>query len=240
MTEIEPRSVIEALIFAADKPILLKEIKEVLDGEIKNEAIIKIIDNLKEEHAAQGRSFYIVEVAGGFRMATRPQFGKYLKKFYGIRHRERLSRAALETLSIVAYKQPVIRVEVEAVRGVDAAGVLHSLLEKRLIRVMGRREIAGRPLIYGTTDYFLEHFGLNSLSGLPRLEEFKEGLKEKPDVSLPETDVSAPEKPEVSFPEMAPVTIEKKDVSLPETETALLAPEKEVKEDEHKRITTEN
>jgi len=161
------------LIFAADKPILLQEMKEVLK-ETDNRVICEAIGSLQKEYESQGRSFQIVEVAGGFRMSTRPQFGEWLKKFYKFRHRERLSLAALETLAIIAYKQPIIRAEIEAIRGVDVAGVLHSLLEKKLIRIMGRKEVIGRPLIYGTTNRFLEHFGLKSLSELPRVEEFKE------------------------------------------------------------------
>ena len=174
----EIKGIIEALIFAADKPVLLQEMKEVLK-ETDGEAIRETIGKLQEEYESQGRSFRIVEVAGGFRMSTRPQFGEWLKKFYKFRHRERLSRPALETLSIIAYKQPIIRAAIEAIRGVDTAGILHSLLEKKLIRVMGREEVVGRPLIYGTTDRFLEHFGLKSLSELPRMEELKEREGEK-------------------------------------------------------------
>lgn len=169
----EIKGVVEALIFAADKPISLQEMKELLT-EVDGQDIRDIIGRLQKEYESQGRSFHIVEVAGGFRMSTRPQFGDWLKKFYKFRHRERLSQASLETLSIIAYKQPIIRAEIEAIRGVDVAGVLHSLLEKKLIRVMGRKEVIGRPLIYGTTNQFLEHFGLKSLSELPRIEELKE------------------------------------------------------------------
>lgn len=170
----EVEGVIEALIFAADKPILLKEIKEVLK-EVDAQTIRESIGRLQKEYESQGRSFRIVEVAGGFRMSTCPRFGEWLKKFYRFCHRERLSRASLETLAIIAYKQPIIRAEIEAVRGVDVAGILYGLLEKRLIRVLGRKEVVGHPLIYGTTDQFLEHFGLKALSELPRIEELKEG-----------------------------------------------------------------
>jgi len=128
MTEQETKGIVEALIFAADKPISLKEMKEVLK-EVDGQVICEVIESLQKEYVSQGRSFCIVEVAGGFRMSTRPQFGEWLKKFYKFRHRERLSQAALETLSIIAYKQPIIRAEIEAIRGVDVAGVLHSLLE---------------------------------------------------------------------------------------------------------------
>ncbi len=170
----EIKGVVEALIFAADEPVSLREMKGVLEG-VEVQAIYDIIGGLQKEYESQGRSFRIVEVAGGFRMSTRPQFGEWLKKFYKFRHRERLSQASLETLAIIAYRQPLIRAEIEAIRGVDVAGVLHGLLEKRLIRVMGRKEVIGRPLIYGTTNRFLEHFGLRALSELPRIEELKEG-----------------------------------------------------------------
>lgn len=170
----EIKGVVEALIFAADEPISLQEIKETFEG-IEGQAIYDIIGGLQKEYESQGRSFQIVEVAGGFRMSTRPQFGEWLKKFYKFRHRERLSQASLETLAVIAYKQPLIRVEIEAIRGVDVAGVLHGLLKKKLIRIMGRKEVVGHPLIYGTTNQFLEHFGLRALSELPRIEELKEG-----------------------------------------------------------------
>ena len=175
----EAKGIIEALLFAAEKSVSVEQIKEVLE-EVDSKSIQGLIKNLQDEHESQGRSFQIVEVAGGFRMSTRPQFGSWLKKFYKMRHREKLTAASLETLSIVAYKQPVIRAEIEAVRGVDVAGVLHSLLEKRLIRVMGRKMVPGHPLIYGTTDEFLEHFGLRALSELPKMEELKEARTTEP------------------------------------------------------------
>lgn len=168
----EARGIIEALLFAAEKPISVAEIKEVLD-EIDGRSIHNLINNLQDEYESQGRSFQIVEVGGGFRMSTRSQFGPWLKRFYKVGHRDRLTPASLETLSIIAYKQPIIRSEIEAIRGVDVSGVLHSLLEKRLIRVMGRKLVPGRPLIYGTTDEFLEYFGLRTLSELPKLGELK-------------------------------------------------------------------
>ncbi len=169
----EASGIIESLLFAAEKSVSVEQIKEVLE-EVDSKSIQGLIKNLQDEYESQGRSFQISEVGGGFRMSTRPQFGPWLKKFYKVRHRERLTAASLETLSIIAYKQPVIRSEIESIRGVDVAGVLHNLLEKRLIRVMGRKMILGRPLIYGTTDEFLEHFGLRALSELPKMEELKE------------------------------------------------------------------
>lgn len=183
----EIKGVVEALIFAADKPISLQEMKEVLGG-IDGQAVREVIGSLQEEYESQRRSFQIVEVGGGFRMSTRPQFGEWLKKFYKFRHRERLTPASLETLAVIAYKQPLIRAEIEAIRGVDVSGVLHSLLEKRFIRVMGRKEVAGRPLIYGTTNQFLEHFGLKSLSELPRMGELREMENNSRQNQLPVSD----------------------------------------------------
>jgi len=164
------KGIIEALLFASEKSISLEEICQVLEGEDKK-TLKELIEELKGEYELQGRGFRLVKVAGGFQVCTRPDFAPWLAKLFRSRRISRFSKPALETLAIVAYRQPVTRAEVESIRGVNVEGVLRTLLEKGMVRIRGRKDSPGRPLIYGTTNRFLEYFGLNSLSELPRLEE---------------------------------------------------------------------
>ncbi len=173
MTDNEQKRIIEAVLFVSDKPITIEQVKDVLEGADGRE-IRRLIYELREEYEKEGRSFQVTEVAGGFQVTTHSTYSPWLKKLYKNRQKNRLSRAALETLAIIAYRQPIIRAEVEAVRGVNAEGVLAALLEKGLVKITGRRETVGRPFVYGTTREFLEYFGLNSLKELPQLKEFKE------------------------------------------------------------------
>ena len=173
MTDNEQKRIIEAILFVSDKPITIEQVKDVLEGADGRE-IRRLIYELKEEYEKEERSFQVTEVAGGFQVVTHSTYSPWLKKLYKNRKKNRLSRAALETLAIIAYRQPIIRAEVEAVRGVNAEGVLATLLEKGLAKITGRRETVGRPFVYGTTREFLEYFGLNSLKELPQLKEFKE------------------------------------------------------------------
>ncbi len=148
-------------------------------GEIGQKELREIIDTLNEGYEESGRSFRIVEIAGGFQFATTREFGEYVGLMTRDRARRRLSPASLETLSIIAYRQPVTKPEVEAIRGVNCDQVLVSLMERELITISGRAETVGRPLLYGTTDAFLRAFGLNSLSDLPKLRELEELLEEE-------------------------------------------------------------
>lgn len=162
---------IEALLFISEKPLLLEQIKTALEG-ADTPKIREIILELKNEYEDGLRGLRIEEVAGGFRMVTSPDTATVLKKFYKQRDSQRLSAQALETLAIIAYKQPVTRLDIESLRGVNVDGVVKTLLEKNLIRIAGKKDIIGRPFVYGTTRQFLEYFGLKSLDDLPRLEEF--------------------------------------------------------------------
>ncbi|PIV39499.1 MAG: SMC-Scp complex subunit ScpB, partial [Candidatus Omnitrophica bacterium CG02_land_8_20_14_3_00__42_8] len=172
----------EAMLFVSDKPLFLNEIKSVLEGPEADE-IKEVIDELAGEFETQGRPLRIKEIAGGYQIATDPVFAPWLKKLYKTAGSDRLSGPGLESLAIIAYKQPVTKPEIEAIRGVNVDGVLKTLIEKNLIKIMGRRETVGRPIIYGTTQEFLQYFGLNSLQELPKLEEFN--FTEK-DIELPE------------------------------------------------------
>ena len=174
------KAVIEALIFASEKPLTLEQIKSVLDGFDTTE-IRKVISEMQSEYASANRGLRIMEVAEGFRLTTSAEFAPFLKKLYKQRRVERLSRPALETLAIIAYKQPVTKMEIESIRNVNVDGVMENLLEKEIIRVSGRKKAPGRPKVYGTTRQFLEYFGLKSLDDLPKLEGLTvpEELKEK-------------------------------------------------------------
>jgi segregation and condensation protein B len=173
----EQRRIIEALILASPEPITLARLVQIVPDLSSGDAKDRI-NELNTEYAEQDRSFEIWEVAGGFQIRTRAEFSGYLQQL----RRERplrLSKAALETLAVVAYKQPVTRAEVEAVRGVDSGAVVKSLLERRLVRIVGHREVPGRPLLYGTSRRFLEIFGLESIKQLPSLRELEELAREQ-------------------------------------------------------------
>jgi segregation and condensation protein B len=170
MSEADVKQIIEALLFVADEPLSAGKIAEAVGG-IGAEKVRALVDELRAEYEAQGRAFTIEELAGGYRMLTRPEYHPYLRVFSKEPREVKLSPAALETLAIVAYKQPINRAEVEAIRGVDSSGVIQRLLEYRLVRIVGRSEELGRPLLYGTTKEFLEHFGLKSIRDLPEVQE---------------------------------------------------------------------
>ena len=182
MNRAEQRRIIEALILASPEPITSARLAEIVPG-CKASDAKDLVNELNTEYQEQDRSFEIWEVAGGHQIRTRAEFSGYLQQLHKQRPL-RLSRAALDTLSIVAYKQPVTRAEIEGIRGVDAGAVLKGLLDRRLIRIVGQREVPGRPMLYGTTRRFLEVFGLDSLKGMPSLRELKE-LAEQKGVELP-------------------------------------------------------
>lgn len=165
------KSVIEALLFISEKPLVLEQVKEVLEG-LDTMAIRDLILQLKSEYEQRNSGIRIAEIAGGFQMLTSENYADYIKKFYKLRHKERLSGPSLETLAVIAYKQPVTRMEIESIRGVNVDGVINTLQEKGLIRIAGRKDVLGRPFVYGTTRQFLEYFGLKSLDELPKMEDF--------------------------------------------------------------------
>ena len=161
----------EALIFAADGPIKAERMAEALDVPLAD--IREAIEALEMDYAERPRGFFLQEVAGGYQLRTRPEYADYLRKL-GRSRPFRFSRPALESLAIIAYRQPVTRSEIEYLRGVDSGSVLKTLLEKRLVRILGKKDVPGKPMIYGTTREFLELFGLPDLSSLPTLSEFSE------------------------------------------------------------------
>ena len=178
MSEDNVKSVVEALLFASEKPLLIEQVKEVL-GHLEKEEIRKLLADLSAEYSSAGRGMRIIEVAGGFRMVTASDFAPFLRKLYKQRKAERLSKSALETLAIVAYKQPVTRFEIGSIRSVNVDNMIKGLSDKGLIRISGRKKTPGRPFVYSTTRQFLEYFGLKSLAELPKIEEFTSFAQDK-------------------------------------------------------------
>jgi segregation and condensation protein B len=165
----EPIDVVEALLFASDTPVEASRIQEVLD--LESAAVAReLVESLRGRLDAEGRGLQVVEVGGGFRLVTRPELAPWLVKLARSRTRSRLSRPSLETLAIIGYRQPVSRPEVDAIRGVNSEAVLDNLLERRMIRIAGRKESPGRPFLYETTREFLVAFGLRDLGDLPKVD----------------------------------------------------------------------
>jgi len=166
---------VEAVLFAAAEPVHPKEIAAAFEGATESE-VAAAIDSLRERYADGPGGLTVEQVAGAFRLATKPEVGAIVRQFFRQRNRTRLSPAGLETLAIIAYRQPITVPEIQAIRGVDPSGALKSLLEKSMIRILGRKKVVGNPLLYGTTKQFLVHFALNRLEDLPSIEEFDEFL----------------------------------------------------------------
>ena len=178
------RSIIESLLFVADGPLTIQRLGEVLEGAEK-EDVRSILDELQAELENSRRGVRLVEVAGGYQLRTAKVNADWVKKFLGGRP-ARMGRATLETLAIIAYRQPITRAEIEAIRGVDVDGVINTLLDRSLIRAVARKDVPGRPFLYGTTPEFLQLFNLKDLSHLPTLKEMEEiTLPEIPGEELP-------------------------------------------------------
>jgi len=188
MDRSEQRRIVEALILGSPEPLGAAKLAEVIPW-VKPALVRALVEELNAEYEEQARAFSICEVAGGYQLRTLPEFASYLQQIQPTRPL-RLSPAALETLSIVAYRQPVTRAEIEQVRGVDAGAVVRSLLERKLVRIAGHREVAGRPMLYATTRRFLEVFGLDQLEDLPTLRDIAE-LTPEGDVLLPGGDATS-------------------------------------------------
>jgi segregation and condensation protein B len=173
----EVKSIVESLLFVAEGPLTLQRFGEVVDG-VDKQTIQAVLHALQEEYEAQNRGLRLVEVAGGYQMRTAKGNAGWVKKFLGGRP-ARMGKATLETLAIIAYRQPITKAEIEAIRGVDVDGVISTLLERNLIRAAARKDVPGRPFLYGTTPEFLQLFKLRDLTHLPTLKEMEE-------ISLPE------------------------------------------------------
>ena len=194
------KAIVEALIFAWPEPVTVKTLIKLLDSEPKEE-VVAAVEALKKEYDRPG-GLQMVEVAGGYQIVTRPELHEWVRRLFHERTTQKLSVAALETLAVVAYKQPVTGPEITDIRGVNTAGVLGTLLERKLIKIVGRKQVVGRPFLYGTTREFLERFGLNDLSDLPKVEDMSDLLgfdlpssvtEPAPQTALPFEPVTEPE-----------------------------------------------
>jgi segregation and condensation protein B len=162
---------VEAVLFASDESLSVARLTDIVGTSVKQ--VRKHIDDLNNKYQANDNAFRIEQIAGGFQMLTLSSYNPWLKKLLRARSDSKLSPASLETLAIIAYKQPVIRADIEAIRGVAVGEIVRSLMYKGLVKIVGRAEVLGRPMLYGTTRKFLEVFGLNTLKDLPKIEELK-------------------------------------------------------------------
>ncbi len=168
----EVKRLVEALLFAVQEPISARKISEIVEG-VEAKEIREVIQQLREEYDTYDRVFQIEEIANGFQLLSRPEYHEWISKIRKKSGESKLSQQALETLSIIAYKQPIIRAEIEAIRGVQSGQMIRTLIEKGLVKITGRDEVLGRPLLYGTTTKFLDHFGLKLNKDLPKVEDLE-------------------------------------------------------------------
>ena len=179
----ELKAILEAVLFVSPEPVPVARLVSIV-GTVSKAEVVQALGILAHDLDQDGRGIQLVQVAGGYRLVTKQEYGPWLKRMDKAKTAQKLSRSALESLAIIAYKQPLVRSEIEEIRGVETSGVLRTLCERKLVRIVGRKDVPGRPIMYGTTKFFLEHFGLQDLSQLPPLREFKE-LGESEQALLP-------------------------------------------------------
>ena len=183
----EVSQILEALLFASERPLSLKELKELIKADYPDtDNVENILNDLKEKYAGLNKPYEIKFVAGGWTFATKPEYSPWIRKLLKEKSVLKLSPPALETLAVVAYKQPITRAEIDEIRGVESSGVIDTLLERRLIKIVGKKEALGKPLLYGTTQDFLKHFGLAHLSELPLIEDMPKNAQQTANVPEPE------------------------------------------------------
>ena len=200
----ELKSIVENVLLAADQPINASELSKIfLDGTDKDQ-LQSILDELREEY--NSRNLQIMEVADGYQLCTRHEYNDWIRKYLKLDRSSRLSQPSLDTLSIIAYKQPLTRQEVDDIRGVDSSGVLKTLLEKKVIGPAGRKKVPGRPIMYRTTQKFLEYFGLKDLSDLPTLEDLREEMEGEDPPLQTQIEFSNSEAASSSTSEVEPLT----------------------------------
>lgn len=215
------KGALEALLFVSEKPISIDQFKDAIAG-VGAVELKEALNALRSDYEVASKGITIIEIAGGWQMLSNPLFAGYLREFYKTRHKEKLSRPALEALAIIAYKQPVSRTDVEVLRGVNSDGVVMHLLNKGLIKIAGRKEVPGRPYVYGTTQQFLEYFGLRSLEDLPKLEEFPALIEKTNEVAatvVTAADTAVVEdgiEPSAAVEETMPGSTEERDAELAE------------------------
>ncbi len=174
MEQNELKAVVEALLLASDRPLTAEEMKQAFDENVSAGDLREQLEILTAEYESQNRGIRLAQIAGGYQLVTDEKLSAYLKRFCQSREKKKFSQATLETLSVIAYRQPVTRADIEFIRGVNVDGALQTLVDKNMVQVVGRKEVPGRPMLYGTTKEFLERFGLNTVKELPPLAEFTE------------------------------------------------------------------
>ena len=204
----ELKSIIENILLAADQPVNAAELEKIFLNTVEKNDLQLILEELKEEY--QSRNLQILEVADGYQLCTRHEFNDWIRKFLKLDRSSRLSQPSLDTLSIIAYKQPLTRQEVDDIRGVDSSGVVKTLLEKKVIGPAGRKKVPGRPIMYRTTQKFLEYFGLKDLSDLPTLEDLRDEIEGEDPPLQTQIEFSASE---TDMPSEAEPTLENEDES---------------------------
>ena len=205
------KNIIETLLFIADKPLSASKVNQV--AEIGDLALTRdIIQEIQTDYTNAGRAVQVLEIGGGFQMCTKSEYGRWVRKLFNEKMSTRLSPAALETLAILAYKQPVTRAEIETIRGVDISGPLEKLLDRGLVKIAGKKEVAGRPLVYATTEQFLRVFGLNHLSELPDMKTFVAKGPKEIQSDLPFDQIMPPFKDNI-------IPLEEKENNILETQT---------------------
>lgn len=234
--------VVEAILFASQKPVSFKELASIFKGaadgakenpqiacfaKVKPEEIAEAIRQLETEHAETGRAFEVRESAAGWQLVTKADFAPWLRQLFPENRSARLSAPALETLAIIAYRQPITRADMEAVRGVAVDGVMQTLLDRGLVRIAGRAEIPGRPLLYETTQYFMEHFGLKDLDDLPNAGELR---RISLPTATPPTETPATENKEAAGSEVQPTLVEVGESAPPPQEEPVAGAEVPVEE----------
>ena len=202
----ELKAILEAVLFVSAEPVPVARLMSIL-GTVSKAEVVQALGLLTHDLDQDGRGIQLVQVAGGYRLVTKQEYGPWLKRMDKAKAVQKLSRSALESLAIIAYKQPLVRSEIEEIRGVETSGVLRTLCERKLVRIVGRKDVPGRPIMYGTTKFFLEHFGLQDLSQLPPLREFKElGESEQALLPIEEESLEVVETSETPYSEGLPVT----------------------------------
>lgn len=185
MEQEELSKVLETLLFITDQPLSLNRICRVI--ELRDEKIVRdAVALLQKEYLESSSAVQILEIGGGYQMSTKPEYGRWVRKLFHEKMTVRLSNAALENLAIIAYRQPITRAEIELIRGVEVIASLETLIERGLVKIVGRKDTVGRPLLYGTTDGFLRLFGLNSINDLPKVETFEIKRTDEKDIIQPE------------------------------------------------------
>lgn len=202
----ELKAILEAVLFVSPEPVPIARLMSIV-GTVSKAEVVQALEILRHDLDQHGRGIQLVQVAGGYRLVTKQEYGPWLKRMEKPKATQKLSRSALESLAIIAYKQPLVRAEIEEIRGVETSGVLRTLCERKLVRIVGRKDVPGRPIMYGTTKFFLEHFGLQDLSQLPPLREFKElGESEQALLPIEEESPEGVETSETPYSEELPLT----------------------------------